>query len=165
MSYSLCANSDLHKMHNMHSSDSRVAIPMTTQMSQHQLANMRDHLEAVQQSVAGLVAKNFKQMEVAAKKLASSPQMTQMCEHMGRGGPGYTEMGLALHKAGDELVHAAQKKNADLFMKKLEATLQTCTACHAAFKQEVVPDGVYQKLQQKTSSLDWIRKALVDHTP
>lgn len=147
-------NPQMHQMHNMSSNDTRTPIPMTAQMSQHQLSNMRDHLEAIQEAVSAMATKNFDQMKKASKKLASSPEMTQMCEHMGKGTPGYTEMGLALHKSGDELVHAAEKKNYDLFVKKLGATLQTCTACHAAFKQEVVPDSVFQKLQSKTSSLN-----------
>lgn len=142
------------QMHNMTSNDSRTSIPMTVQMSQHQLSNMRDHLEAVQEAVSAMATKNFELMKKASKRLASSPEMTQMCEHMGKGTPGYTEMGLALHKSGDELVHAADKKDYDLFVKKLGATLQTCTACHSAFKQEVVPDSVFQKLQKQTSSIN-----------
>lgn len=145
-------NPQMHQMHNILSKDSRTPIPMTAQMSEHQLSNMRAHLEAIQEAVSAMATKNFDQMKKASKKLASSPEMTQMCEHMGRGTPGYTEMGLALHKSGDELVHAAEKKNYDLFVKKLGVTLHTCTACHSSFKQEVVADSIFQKLQTKSSS-------------
>lgn len=146
-------NKSAHQMNHLISGDTRTPIPMTAQMSQHQLSNMRDHLEAIQEAVSALASKNFEKMKKASKRLASSPEMTQMCEHMGRGTPGYTEMGLALHKSGDELVKAADKNDYDLFVKNLGTTLQTCTSCHSAFKQEVVPDSIFQKLQQKTSYL------------
>lgn len=135
--------------HNMSITDGRKPLIMTTQMSLHQLATMREHLEAIEGIVTGLAAKNFKAILSSAKKLASSPEMTQMCEHMGKNTPGYTKMGLALHKSGDDLVAAAEKKDLDLILSKLGATLKTCTGCHAAFKQEVVTHQQFQNWQSK----------------
>lgn len=128
-----------HHMHNISLNDTRAPIVMTAQMSQHQLSNMRGHLEAIHEAVTAMATKDFDKMKKASQKLASSAQMIQMCEHMGKETPGFTEMGLALHKSGDELVHAAEKKDYNLYVKKLGATLKTCIACHSAFKQEIVP--------------------------
>lgn len=134
--------------------DRRRPLPMTAQMAEHQKANMREHLEAVQGVVEALSKRDFAAVKTAAQRLGSSPQMTQMCEHMGQGAPGYTAMGLALHKEGDALAAAAAKKNADAVTRQLNATLKTCTACHAAFRQEIVPEEVFKPLQ-KTSSVSW----------
>ncbi len=143
-----------HGKHSMHhhgmgpEGDKRAPVPMTPQMSQHQLSNMREHLVAIQEIVAGMAKKNFKAMEAAAKKLGTSPEMTAMCEHMGKGAPGFTELGMAFHKSGDELAAAAGKKNMSLFLTKLDNTLQKCTACHAQFRQEIVPSEVLKGFQK-----------------
>lgn len=144
-----CVIATAQPKHNMNITDGRKPLIMTPQMAQHQLANMRDHLEAIEGVVAGLSSKDFKAIQASAKRLASSPEMNQMCEHMGMNTPGFTKMGLALHKSGDELVAAAEKKDFDLVVSKLGATLKTCTACHSAFKQEIVSHQEFQNWQTK----------------
>jgi hypothetical protein len=120
------------------SSDKRQSVKMTAQMGEHQLKNMRDHLEAITEIVGAMVNKDFKKMEKGASRLASSPKMKMMCNNMGKATPGFTKMGLALHSTADKMVHAAKNKDHNLFVKKLGATLRTCTSCHSAFKQEIV---------------------------
>ena len=118
--------------------DKRKPVIMTKKMAQHQLKNMREHLEALTEIVEAMGQKNFKEMQYAALKLASTPQMNRMCNNMGKATPGFTEMGLALHQSADKLVHYAKQRKYDEFVKGLGATMRTCTSCHASFKQKVV---------------------------
>lgn len=126
-------------MKNLANQDARKPVPLNATMAQHQLQNMREHLIAVQEIIAAMSERNFAGMKKAAQKLSSSPQMNMMCEHMGQGAPGYTEMGLALHKAADQLLVHADNKNYDAFVKQLNVTVKTCTSCHAQFKQQIIP--------------------------
>jgi cytochrome c556 len=119
-------------------SDKRKPVKMTKKMAEHQLGNMRDHLDALTAIVESMVKKDFKQMEVEAKRLASNPKMTKTCENMGKATPGFTKMGLSLHHAADELVNEAKSKDYEGFVKKLGKTMRTCTSCHSAYKQEIV---------------------------
>jgi hypothetical protein len=130
--------------------DERKPVPLLPMMAQHQKANMRDHLVAVQEIVAGLASKNYAAVEKAAKRIGFSEQMGQMCTHMGAGAPGFTEQALAFHHTADGIVRAAQAKHAEKVLKELNATLQTCTACHAAWKQQVVDEGTWQRITPTT---------------
>lgn len=135
-----------HQSRMSKSIDTRTPLPMTAMMSAHQLSMMRDHLEAVQAIVQAMGTKNYKAMEEASKRLASSPQMTMMCNHMGKGSSGYPEMGLALHKAADRLVVDAKNKNYQQFVKNLGTTLKTCTSCHSTYRQKIISEEEFNKL-------------------
>ena len=132
------------------SEDNRQPVKMTIEMSVHQLKNMRDHLDAVTSIVEALGSKDFKKMETESLRLASSPKMEMMCNNMGKATPGFTKMGLALHKSADQLVHIARKKDYNRFVKKLGKTLRTCTSCHSSFKQEVVSRKVLHESMMKS---------------
>ena len=132
------------------SSDNRKPVKMTAAMGEHQLRNMRDHLEAVAAIVKAMTTKDFKRMEIESIRLGSSPEMKTMCNKMGKATPGFTDMGLALHSTADKLVHAAKKKDYNLFVKELGATLQTCTSCHSSFKQEIVTQEVFHEFMMKS---------------
>jgi cytochrome c556 len=132
-----------HHHHHATGPDQRKPVPMTAEMAAHQLSNMRDHLQAIHGVVASLAKKDFAGVKAAAAKLASSPEMTMMCKNLGQGVEGFTQMGLAFHSSGDDLVAAAEKKDEKLILAKLERTLNTCTTCHAAFRQQITtPDGL-----------------------
>ncbi|RLA62819.1 MAG: hypothetical protein DRQ89_08410 [Epsilonproteobacteria bacterium] len=139
----------LNNGHEINSSDKRRPVKMTAEMSKHQLKNMRDHLEAIASIVSALAIKDFEKMQKESVRLASSPKMKMMCNNMGKATPGFTEMGLVLHSTADKLVHAAKKKDYDLFVKKLGATLRTCTSCHSTFKQEIVSQEEFHKSMSK----------------
>jgi hypothetical protein len=123
--------------------DGRKPVPLTPMMAQHQKQNMREHLVAVQQIVHAAAAKDFPEIEKAATKIGSSPQMRQMCNHMGAGAPGFTEQALGFHEKADGIIAAAQKEDYDGVMNALDATLNTCTTCHAQYKQQVVTEAVW----------------------
>lgn len=135
--------------HNMMSSpisgDTRKPLPLTAMMAEHQKQNMRGHLEAIRDLTEAFVSKNFKQIEDAGKRLGTSPEMKMMCDHMGRGAQGFTEMALKMHSEADKIVFAAQKKDLKGAMVATNRTLQSCTACHAVFKQEVMSEEDWRK--------------------
>jgi len=135
--------------HNMMSSsisvDTRKPLPLTAMMAEHQKQNMRGHLEAIRDLTEAFISKNFKQIEEAGKKLGTSPQMAMMCDHMGRGAPGFTEMALRMHSEADKITEAGQKKNLKAAMIAANRTLQSCTACHAIYKQEVLSEEAWKK--------------------
>ena len=128
-----------------HEMDGRTPLPLTPMMANHQRANMRDHLVAIQQIVGAAADKDFDGIEKAAQKIGSSPQMKQMCNHMGAGAEGFTEKALGFHETADGIIEAAKQKDYEGVMGALGETLGTCTSCHAEYKQKVVTDEVWRK--------------------
>lgn len=125
--------------------DTRKPVPLLPMMANHQKQNMREHLLAVQEIIAALGTEDFAAIEKAAGKIGFSEQMGQMCTHMGAGAPGFTEQALAFHHTADGIAVAARAKDKAKVLSELNATLQTCTACHAAWKQQVVDEQTWQK--------------------
>ena len=147
--YNMSHSSNDSKVNEKISSDKRRSVKMTAKMSEHQLKNMRAHLDAITAIVDAMATMNFKKMESESLRLASSPKMKMMCNNMGKATPGFTQMGLALHSTADRLVSAAKKRNYSLFVKNLAATLHTCTTCHSTFKQEIVSQESFHKSMMK----------------
>lgn len=123
--------------------DTRKPVPLIPMMAHHQKQNMRDHLLAVQEIVVALAADDFAAVEAANARIAPSPQMAQMCTHMGMGAPGFSEQALGFHQTADSIGAAAKKKDRKAVLDALGKTLATCTACHAAWKQAVVDEKTW----------------------
>jgi hypothetical protein len=126
--------------------DTRAPVPLLPMMANHQKQNMRDHLVAVQEIVGALAVDDFGAIEKAASRIGFSEQMGQMCTHMGAGAPGFTEQALAFHHTADRIGEAARKHDKKRVVAELSATLQTCTACHAAWRQQVVDEPTWTRL-------------------
>ncbi|MDO9182248.1 MAG: hypothetical protein Q7U04_07555 [Bacteriovorax sp.] len=139
------AQMDHNMMSSPISSDTRKPLPLTAMMAEHQKQNMRGHLEAIRDLTEAFISKNFKQIEDAGKRLGTSPEMNMMCDHMGRGAPGFTEMALRMHSEADKITDAGQKKNLKAAMVATNRTLQHCTACHAVYKQEIISEVDWKK--------------------
>lgn len=120
--------------------DARKPVPLLPMMAHHQKQNMQDHLLAVQEIVAAVAVEDFAAVERAAGRIASSPQMAQMCTHMGAGAPGFSAQALGFHQTADAIGPAAAKRDGKGVLAALGKTLATCTACHATWKQAVVDD-------------------------
>jgi hypothetical protein len=125
--------------------DTRKPVPLMPVMAHHQKQNMRDHLVVVQEIVTALAIEDFAAVENSAKRIGFSDEMGQQCSHMGAGAPGFTEQAIAFHKTADGIVTAAREKNRDGVMRSLSLTLQTCTGCHATWKQEIVDETAWQQ--------------------
>ena len=129
--------------------DLRKPLPLLEFMAEHQKKNMREHLEAIRDIVSGTVKKDFVKIKDAGLRLGSSPQMNMMCDHMGQAAPGFTPMALKMHTEADKIAIAADKKDMEGVMIATERTLQSCTSCHAVYKQQVVTEEEWNKLTKK----------------
>ncbi|MCC6623126.1 MAG: cytochrome c [Deltaproteobacteria bacterium] len=121
-------------------------MPLLPMMANHQKQNMRDHLVAVQEIVVALGNDDLAGVERAAARIGYSEQMGQMCTHMGLGAPGFTEQALNFHHTADTITAAARLGDRVGVTRALGATLQTCTGCHATFKQSVVDEATWGRL-------------------
>ncbi len=126
--------------------DTRAPVPLLPVMAHHQKQSMRDHLVAVQEIVAGLASDDFPGIERAAGRIGFSEQMGQMCTHMGSGAPGFTEQALDFHHTADRIAIAARDRDHTRVLMELGATLQTCTSCHAGWRQQIVDVPTWQHL-------------------
>lgn len=120
--------------------DTRTPLPLLPMMAHHQKQNMRDHLAAVQEIIAGVATKDFGAIEKAAARIGFSESMGQMCSHLGAGAPGFTDAALRFHHVADRIGEAARGRDADAVLTSLGETLNHCTGCHAQYKQRVVDE-------------------------
>jgi hypothetical protein len=136
LAFNSFAEDNTHKMsHKMHSAeDGRVSLGLSPAMKQHQLANMRSHVEAVQ-SIIGLMAESsfVKASNIAYSKLGLTEEMKKMCNMFEN--QGFKSLGLAFHKSGDALGDALLTKDTTKSLKALHTTMEYCVQCHATFRQ------------------------------
>lgn len=121
--------------------DQRTPLPLLPMMANHQKQSMRDHLLVVQEIVTAVAAKNFDAVQTSVRRIGYSEQMGQMCEHMGAGAPGFTELALQFHHGADQIGEAARKQDPNAVLQALSNTLATCASCHRTYKQQVVGAG------------------------
>ena len=122
-----------HKM--VHTSeDTRISLALSAPMKQHQMANMRSHLAAVQ-AIVDLMAKGeFDQASaIAHNKLGLTEEMKNMCEMVGN--KEFSDLGLSFHKSADVLGDVLRTKDINKSLNALNKTLGYCTQCHATFRQ------------------------------
>lgn len=132
--------------HDADALDGRRPLPLLPTMAHHQKESMRDHLVAVRDVVAALARDDLATVGRSASRMASSERMGQMCTHLGAAAPGFSEQALAFHRAADGVVEAAASNDPARVLAALDTTLQHCTACHAAWKQQVVDEATWDRL-------------------
>lgn len=114
--------------------DGRVSLNLNKMQKNHQLSNMRSHLEAVQEITLLLSQDNYdKASELAYTKLGSTTEMKLMCASFGD--KGFEKLGLEFHKSADIMSEVFKKRNKDNSLTALSNTLNYCVQCHAAYKQ------------------------------
>lgn len=124
-----------HTMHRQHVIDDRVSLGLSPEMKQHQLANMRSHVAAIQSIVGHLARSEFDEAaEVAHSKLGLTDEMKKMCNTMSSNEK-FTTLGLAFHRSGDELGDALKTKDLNKSLRALHDTMGYCVQCHATFRQ------------------------------
>lgn len=114
--------------------DDRISLKLPPQMKQHQLSNMRAHMEAVQ-SIVGFLAKGeFDQAaQEAHSKLGMTDEMKKMCGMFDN--EKFKSLGMAFHESGDALGDALQTKDMSKSLRALNETMGYCVQCHATFRQ------------------------------
>src|SRR3989304_4135353 len=66
--------------HDMSMMDTRISLGLSAEMKQHQLSNMREHLDAISSIVALMSENKFEDAsKVAHTRLGLTPEMQKMC--------------------------------------------------------------------------------------
>jgi hypothetical protein len=65
---------------------------------------------------------------------------------MGAGAEGFTELALEFHKRADKIGEAAKTKDTKEVLRATTHTLEACTSCHAAYKQDIVDAATWTQL-------------------
>ena len=114
--------------------DTRTQLDVPAEMKLHQLANMREHVQAIQ-TILGLIADgNFDEAsKVAHSKLGLTPEMQSMCGSFNN--EKFEQLGLAFHRSGDALGETLKTKDVTASLRAVDKTMQHCVACHATFRQ------------------------------
>src|SRR4030067_2212605 len=111
--------------HDMSMMDTRISLELSPEMKQHQLSNMREHVEAVK-SIIGLMSENkFEDAsKIAHSKLGLTPEMQQMCSMFND--EKFMALGLALDKSGDDLGDALKTRDIATSLRALNKTMEYC---------------------------------------
>ena len=114
--------------------DKRFSLKLNSMQKQHQLKNMRSHLEAVQQITLLLANENYEKASVVAyEKLGSTTEMKLMCASFGN--ETFENLGLDFHKSADSMSEVFKTKDPKASLVALSNTINYCVQCHAAFRQ------------------------------
>ncbi|MCA9621680.1 MAG: hypothetical protein KC731_21805 [Myxococcales bacterium] len=124
--------------------DTRKPVPLQPMMAWHQKQNMMEHLVAIQRITAALAKEDWAAVAEASALIESSPHMQQMCQHMGMGAPGFTDLALDFHRRADAIGAAAANHDATQVLEATATTLEACTTCHALYRQDVVDAATWE---------------------
>ena len=125
--------------------DDRRPVPLRPMMAWHQKQNMLEHLVVIQRIVDGVSREDWDEVASASQRIETSPQMEQMCEHMGAGAAGFTEMALDFHDRAKAIAESARRRDSDSVLRATAHTLEACTTCHATFRQDVVDEATWRE--------------------
>ncbi|MBL4608316.1 MAG: cytochrome c [Pseudomonadales bacterium] len=128
------AKSSHHQHHGMPTEDKRISLNLPPAMKQHQLANMRNHLDAVRRIIEAISTEQFDQAsQIASQDLGLTKKMEAMCKRFDN--QSFTDMGLAFHKSGDELATVLKGGDMQKSLQALNSTMTYCVSCHATYRQ------------------------------
>lgn len=116
--------------------DKRQWVEMPPMMQAHMLANMRDHLVAINEIIAYIAADELdKAGEVAEERLGMSSLDNHHASHMAKFMPeGMRETGTAMHKAASRFAVVATEGEVQPALKALSDVTSACIACHASYR-------------------------------
>jgi len=116
--------------------DKRQRVELPPMMQNHMLANMRDHLAAIDQILKHMADEELdRAADVAEKRLGMSSLKSHGASHMARFMPeGMRAAGTSMHKAASRFALSAQEGDALTAYKKLREVTASCVACHAGYR-------------------------------
>jgi len=118
----------------MQINDKRISLKLNSMQKEHQLKNMRSHLEAVQQIVMLLSKDDYgKASEIAYTKLGSTTEMKLMCSSFGD--KGFEKLGLEFHGSADKMSEIFKNGNKEESLIALSDTMNYCIQCHSNYRQ------------------------------
>jgi hypothetical protein len=116
--------------------DVREKVGFPEMMKQHQLANMRDHLVALNEILA-LMAKSEldKAADIAEHRLGMTSMVAHNASHMAPYMPkGMQAIGTEMHHAASRFAMAAQEGDLPRALDGLSKVTQQCVACHSTYR-------------------------------
>ncbi len=134
--------------------DDRIPLPLSPAMANKQLVNMRELFDHVQILVEGMGKNDFKLIEKGAARFTTNPARIKISMEMGRGDQTFAEMGILMLESGDALMAAVKKKNLRVINLKLGELLTNCSACHGAYKQNIISESDFLKIKPATSRVE-----------
>ena len=116
--------------------DNRVAVELPQMMREHMLANMRDHLAAINEILVYLGSGDLDQAaETAEYRLGMSSLESHGASHMAKFMPqAMREAGTAMHQAASRFARTAQEGDALTAYRALADVTAACVACHSGFR-------------------------------
>ena len=115
-------------------SDERMSLKLNPMQKNHQLMNMRSHLEAVQNIIALLSSEKYDEAsKVAYSQLGSTTEMKLMCASFGD--KNFENLGLEFHKSADKMSEIFKSKDKNKSLEALSNTMNYCVQCHATYRQ------------------------------
>jgi hypothetical protein len=120
--------------------DARTLVKLPPPMAEHMLANMRDHLGAINEIQSALGTGEFQRAsDIAERRLGLSSLAAHGAAHMAPFMPGgMQEIGTQMHKAASRFALTAQEAGAGGSLgpavTALAAVTAQCVACHAAYR-------------------------------
>ncbi len=127
----------------MASEDSRQMVKLPKMMQQHMLANMRDHLVALNEIFGELANGNAdKAGEIAEKRLGMSSMSLHGAAHLGKFMPAEMRaIGTNMHRTASQFVIIAKDAELDTsktsqrkVFKALQDITANCNACHQGYR-------------------------------
>jgi cytochrome c556 len=118
--------------------DKRQFVSMPKMMQNHQLANMRDHLMAINEILFNMGKNDLdKAAEIAEARLGMSSLSTHGASHMAQIMPKeMSAIGSSMHKAASRFALIAEEGDALPAYKALQEVTAACVACHAGYKTQ-----------------------------
>jgi len=114
--------------------DKRMSLKLNAMQKNHQLMNMRDHLEAVQNIVTLLSSEKYDEAsKVAYTKLGSTTEMKLMCASFED--KNFENLGLEFHKSADKMSEIFTSRDKNKSLEALSNTINYCVQCHATYRQ------------------------------
>jgi len=125
---------------NVLAEDVRIKVNLPDPMREHMLANMRDHLMALETITRNLARQQYDEAaEVAENRLGMSSLKTHGASHMAQFLPKQMgAIGTRMHQAASRFSRAAKDAELDGGLNKafsaLSEVMQQCVTCHSGFR-------------------------------
>jgi hypothetical protein len=129
-----------HKGHGEHAADTRVLVRFPPELIEHTLANMRDHLQALQEINDALArGQNDKAARIAEERLGMTSLRLHGAHEVAKYMPqGMQDAGTAMHRAASRFAIEAQNAAVTDDLKPALAVLGevmgACVGCHAGYR-------------------------------
>ncbi|MGD8741802.1 MAG: hypothetical protein PVH46_00125 [Granulosicoccaceae bacterium] len=116
--------------------DGRQLVELPEMMQQHMLANMRDHLAAVNEILISMSSGELDEAaEIAEYRLGMSSLESHGASHMSKFMPeGMRQAGTGMHKAASRFAVKVQEGELPESYRILSEVTSACVACHSGYR-------------------------------